>query len=941
MRLNWFSPLPPAKSGIADYTRRMLPALCQVTEVVLWTNQDKWDPVLESFAEVRSYQRQEMPWAEVNRGTMSIYHVGNNHRFHGDIWQVSRRHAGVVVLHDTALQQFFAGMFREQCHDRAGYLALMERQYGAVGRQDAEDFWVGRLTIEYLAQQYRLTSYALENALGGLVHTRLGLEELERDSPCPLAYAPLPYPASPRANQEHDSHKGRTVAGPPYRLIMFGHISENRRVGPLLHALAGFPDRQFLHLDIYGELWDRDGVERQISSLGLHQLVTLHDFVPAEELEAALCRAHLAINLRYPTMGEASVSQLQVWDHALPSLVTKVGWYAGLPTEAVAYVRPDHEIADIQAQLRAFLDDPRRFAKMGEASRHLVVTHHSPEAYAQTIATLVEKAQAFRPSAVAYGMARRIGEEMRRWTNLPAPDVASSLWGQVIGFNRVPKQDCKGTDGVNYHHLETLKSFRAVLSERMHRLERQFAMNLRHLRRAASDEFFMPPDPPGDAVRHLTGQTLADGGSSSPELIDPVVEVLPLPLDTELISPSCRESAELSPAARVVDSRCRPMEGEGPRKSYTRDEALRYPMNMEAHDTGFRYLFYFIIVARSLGLRPGDLVLDFGAGSCFVSELLNRFGYLTVAVDIDHDLLAIGQDRLGLDPRCDLKHSRFVAGDGMRLPFRSASFDGIICMNALHHMPDYQETLAEMFRVLKSGGRAVFAEPGEAHSKSPESILAMEQYGALEKDVILSEIYDLAKAVGFRRMILKPYVRPEMIELDYEEFERFGRGEKASGPFLTNPEIAPFMKDQPLFCLEKHGTRPLTSASAPAELLQAKIVIKDCPSRVRHGGRLRVVALCENVGQPLWLAKPSPFGGYIAFGVKLMTADGRVLDDSRGRKPLSRDVPSGQRIEVITEVSLEGLRPGRYRLLFDMVNELVCWFQSVGSEVDERWVEIV
>jgi ubiquinone/menaquinone biosynthesis C-methylase UbiE/glycosyltransferase involved in cell wall biosynthesis len=940
MRLNWFSPLPPVKSGIADYTQRILPALCQFAEIVLWTDQDVWDPALETYAEVRRYRLKEMPWAEVNRGTMSIYHMGNNHRFHSEIWQVSRQHAGIVILHDTALQQFFAGLFREQCHDRAGYLALMERYYGAVGRQDAEDFWVGRLTIEYLAQQYRLTPFALENALGGVVHTRLGLEELTGESPCPLIYAPLPYPASPRTYQEHGSNTHRRAAGPPYRLIVFGHISENRRLGSLLQALADFPERQLLRLDVYGELWDSDRVNLQIASLGLQQRVALHDFVPAEELEAALSSAHLAINLRFPTMGEASVSQLQIWDHALPSLVTKVGWYASLPEEAVAHIRPDHEIADIQTHLRVFLDDPRRYAKMGERSRHILESAHTPAAYAQAIIALVEAAQAFRPCAVAYNMARRIGEEMRQWTNLPAPNVASSLWGQVIGFNRVPRRDWKGLDGVNYRHLETLKSFRAALSDHVQRLERQFAAGLRDLRRAASDEFYIPPDSSGHSFQYPPGHTMAYGADSAPQIVDPVLAVSTLPPDEILVSPCSVQSADPEPPAPAGDSRRQSIDEGELKKSYSRDGALRYPMNMEAHDTGFRYLFYFMIVARSMGLRPGDQVLDFGAGSCYVSELLNRFGYMTVALDNDREVLAIGRERLTLDPRCDREHARFVTGDGMCLPFQDASFDGIVCMNALHHMPDYRATLAEMFRVLKAGGRAVFAEPGDEHSKSPESILAIEQYGAVEKDIILSEVHRLAREVGFRRMTLKPYVLPEMVELDYEEFDRFRTGGKVSGAFLTAPEIADFIRGHPLFCLEKGGARELTSASAPVEMLRAKIVIKDCPSRVKQGGRLRVVALCENVGQPIWLAKPTPFGGYVSFGVKLLTADGRVLDDNRGRRQLSRDVPAGSRIEVVTEVPVEGLKPGRYRLLFDMVNELVCWFQSAGSAVVERWVEI-
>ena len=99
--------------------------------------------------------------------------------------------------------------------------------------------------------------------------------------------------------------------------------------------------------------------------LGLQGVVKLHGFVPAEELDAALAAAHLAVNLRNPTMGESSFSQLQIWDHALPTLVSQVAWYAKLPENAVAFVRPEHEVLDIQRHLNAFLADPDRFVEMG------------------------------------------------------------------------------------------------------------------------------------------------------------------------------------------------------------------------------------------------------------------------------------------------------------------------------------------------------------------------------------------------------------------------------------------------------------------------------------------------------------------------------------------------------------------------------------------------
>ena len=218
----------------------------------------------------------------------------------------------------------------------------------------------------------------------------------------------------------------------------------------------------------------------------------------------------------------------------------------------------------------------------------------------------------------------------------------------------------------------------------------------------------------------------------------------------------------------------------------------------------------------------------------------------------------------------------------------------------------------------------------------------MKEYGVLERDVILSEIHRLAKAVGFRRMVLKPYVSPEEVDLDYEEFTVFREGGKVSTPYLTPQEIANFAERfHPLFYLEKGGERPLTSATASPELLRARIVIKECPSQVQEGGTMKVVALCENTGQSLWLSRPRPFGGYVTFGVKLLTSTGRLLDNSIGRQHLAEDVPPGGRVEVTSEVSFEGFEPGRYRVLFDMVNELVHWFQDKGSEAAERWVEVV
>src|SRR3712207_5618000 len=107
MKINWFSPLPPAKTDIAHCTARVLPALAERARVTLWTDEASWDPGLERYAAVRRYRPDAPPWTELNRADANVYHIGNNYLFHGSIWQVSRRLPGIVVMHDVRLHDFF------------------------------------------------------------------------------------------------------------------------------------------------------------------------------------------------------------------------------------------------------------------------------------------------------------------------------------------------------------------------------------------------------------------------------------------------------------------------------------------------------------------------------------------------------------------------------------------------------------------------------------------------------------------------------------------------------------------------------------------------------------------------------------------------------------------------------------------------------------------
>lgn len=428
MKLNWFSPLPPAKTGIAEYTVRVLSALQHYAEITLWTDQSSCSLELEQYANIRHYDLANLLWADLNQADLNIYHIGNNPSFHNNIWQISCQCPGLVVLHDFKLHEFFYAIYHGQWDGRARYIAQMFRYYGSKGTEDAEKCWFGKLPIEFMIENYPLTSLALENALGVITHTKEVFNILKQEKSWPVVYAPLPYVGTQLRRKSRSQP-------PPYKLIVFGYsITPNRRLDKFLEALSELPEKNYFQVNIYGEVWDVDYIHSLIHKLGLADLVTLHGFVEEVELNSALDSAHLAINMRYPTMGEASLSQIQIWSHALPSLVTRVGWYAELPEDAVAFVRLNREIEDIQQQLRKMLTNFDEFVQMGKNGQRMLEESHTPEVYAQAIADFASKARSYRRRLVAHKLVEVVGEQVSTWSRSELTDLEIRRVAESIHF---------------------------------------------------------------------------------------------------------------------------------------------------------------------------------------------------------------------------------------------------------------------------------------------------------------------------------------------------------------------------------------------------------------------------------------------------------------------------------------------------------------------------
>lgn len=331
------------------------------------------------------------------------------------------------------------------------------------------------------------------------------------------------------------------------------------------------------------------------------------------------------------------------------------------------------------------------------------------------------------------------------------------------------------------------------------------------------------------------------------------------------------------------------------------------------------------ILLSNVLLFPGARVLDFGAGTCWMSRVLALLGCEVTAVDVSRKALEIGERLIRSDVLGDQLHVDFVPLEGPDLPFADGAFDRVICFDALHHVPDQHRAIREFARVLKDGGLAALHEPGPYHSRSSQSQYEMRTYDVIEADVQVQALFETARAAGFTGAEMAVF-NTQALETDLAGFDAFLSnpvGSPAGRSFVGN--TAALLENRRTFFLYKGDVLGRMDSRSSAGLLAGIGLSANIDDRCT-----RFAGTVTNRGSSIWRPSFSGLGG-VNIGIHLFGSDGRLINQDYARFALSPEsVAPGQSRDVEFSVPHP---PGieRFELVVDLVAEGIVWFETCGQ----------
>ena len=411
-RLAYVSPLPPLKSGIADYSESLIPHLARYYQIDVFVPQDQVTP-----GWVKNNCR-VFPLTELYRCAGDyervLYHFGNNPQ-HADMFELLEAVPGVVVLHDF----FLSGInWYREAHQIAEQ-SLNRELYRAHGYRSVQE----RLSYgdKDTVFKYPCSKSVIDNSVGMIVHSPNSLRLADQWYQDSRGFKIIPLLRDIAPSQAQKDLRIKYGLGKKDIVVAsFGFLGPTKQNHRLLEAwkMAGLDQSAHHKLYFVGDTEaDHYGqsMRQKVESGEYGANITIVGWTEADEYQEYLQLADVAVQLRTLSRGETSAAVLDCMNHGIATIVNANGSMADIPEDTVLMLPDEFEDWQLAEALKKLASEESERKQLGESAAQLLHTEHEPSACARQYWEAIEEAYRYSPNR-----AQSVVNELARQSLLPS-----------------------------------------------------------------------------------------------------------------------------------------------------------------------------------------------------------------------------------------------------------------------------------------------------------------------------------------------------------------------------------------------------------------------------------------------------------------------------------------------------------------------------------------
>lgn len=389
-KLAFVSPLPPERTGIADYSTELLPELAKHYDIdVVVAQENVSDAWVQSNCTIRDSQ-----WLRANAHKMDrvLYHFGNS-PFHQHMLTLLEDVPGTIVLHDFFLSALLAYLEDQNIVQHAWVRAL----YHSHGYSAVRERYLASNAAD-VKVKYPVNLEVLQNAQGVIVHSeysrKLASEWYGKEFATDWQVIPLLRTTSTKL----DPAQCRTTLDlkpDDFVVCSFGFLDSTKLNHRLLESWLNSRLAQDARCVLvfvgenHGGAYGKQLLEI-IRARGLGKRIRITGWADMPIFQKYLAAADIAVQLRTESRGETSAAVLDCMNHALPTIVNANGSMADLPSDAVWMLPDSFENSELIYALETLWEDGERRDALGKHAQDIILSQHAPRACAEQYFEAIE-----------------------------------------------------------------------------------------------------------------------------------------------------------------------------------------------------------------------------------------------------------------------------------------------------------------------------------------------------------------------------------------------------------------------------------------------------------------------------------------------------------------------------------------------------------------------